>query len=121
MGYEYSNPKLASDTWSLPNVEVFAAPIHRVSCDYCGRDNDEHYTSVCLECGREATLLPLEPDETDAKVRAEKTERIGFWHQPCFPGCLPDGDAYGPFETYEAALADAREQYGDDDTESEGD
>lgn len=32
-----------------------------------------------------------------------------YWHS-CFPGCLPDGDATGPFDSEEAALADARDE-----------
>jgi len=31
-----------------------------------------------------------------------------YWWS-CFPGCLPDGDPRGPFETEAEALADARE------------
>jgi len=34
----------------------------------------------------------------------------GWYWQPCFPGCLPDGEPVGPFDTYEEALADAREE-----------
>jgi len=33
----------------------------------------------------------------------------GWYWWPCFPGCLPDGDAIGPFETEAEALADTRE------------
>lgn len=122
MSYEYAPKRLARDTWTLPNVEVFSAPIYVVSCDHCRRDDDENHTDACVECHREATLLPLEPEECDAKVRAEKTERVGFWYWACFPGCLPDSDAIGPFASYDAALADAREQYDDDmdDDETEG-
>jgi hypothetical protein len=29
-----------------------------------------------------------------------------FWH-PCFPGCIPDGEANGPFETEIEARKDA--------------
>ena len=32
----------------------------------------------------------------------------GWYWQACFPGCLPDGDPNGPFNTYELALADAQ-------------
>ncbi len=32
----------------------------------------------------------------------------GFYWHSCFPGCLPDGDAVGPFPTYEAAVNDAQ-------------
>jgi len=35
------------------------------------------------------------------------SELSGWYWSPCFPGCLPDGDPSGPFETYEMALEDA--------------
>lgn len=39
----------------------------------------------------------------------EITGDMGGWYwQACFPGCLPDGDPMGPFDSYAAALADAR-------------
>jgi hypothetical protein len=31
----------------------------------------------------------------------------GYYWWACFPGCLPDGDACGPFKTAEAAYLDA--------------
>lgn len=31
----------------------------------------------------------------------------GFYYWFCFPGCLPEGDAIGPFETETRAYADA--------------
>jgi len=33
----------------------------------------------------------------------------GFYWWSCFPGCLPDGDPVGPFETFEDALEDAQD------------
>lgn len=38
-----------------------------------------------------------------------KLVETGWYYWPCFPGCIPDGDPIGPFETEEEALADARE------------
>lgn len=32
----------------------------------------------------------------------------GWYWWSCFPGCLPDGDPSGPFESYAEALADAQ-------------
>lgn len=32
----------------------------------------------------------------------------GWYWVACWPGCLPDGDPQGPFETYEKAERDAR-------------
>lgn len=37
-----------------------------------------------------------------------------FWHA-CFPGCLPDSDLFGPFDTEAEAVADAQSQ--NDDSE----
>ena len=34
--------------------------------------------------------------------------RCGFYWQACLPGCLPDGDAVGPFRSEAAAIKDAR-------------
>ena len=33
----------------------------------------------------------------------------GWYWQACFPGCLPDGEAVGPFESEEAAIQDAND------------
>jgi hypothetical protein len=41
--------------------------------------------------------------------RTNHAEHIGWYWQACFPGCLPDGEPSGPFETEAEALADARE------------
>jgi len=37
------------------------------------------------------------------------SQHVGWYYWSCFPGCLPDGDPIGPFDTEEDALADARE------------
>ena len=31
----------------------------------------------------------------------------GFYWHACFPGCFPDGDTFGPFETENEAINDA--------------
>jgi len=33
-------------------------------------------------------------------------ELAGFYWQACFPGCLPDGDPMGPFQTEVEAIED---------------
>jgi hypothetical protein len=32
----------------------------------------------------------------------------GFYWWACFPGCMPDGDPIGPFQTEEEAIEDAQ-------------
>jgi hypothetical protein len=51
----------------------------------------------------------------DRKAAAEwstdSTENYaGFYWWPCFPGCIPDGEPSGPFETESAAIEDAQGQ-----------
>ena len=47
----------------------------------------------------------LEPDEGGPY-------EPGWYYWFCLPGCLPDSDPYGPFDSYGAALDDARENAG---------
>ena len=47
-------------------------------------------------------------------IVAEEGIMGGWCYWTCLPGCLPDGPLHGPFATYEAARADAREVYGTD-------
>ncbi len=42
----------------------------------------------------------------------------GWYWEPCSPGCLPDGEASGPFNTSEEAF-DAASAYGPDWDDSE--
>ena len=80
----YSNPKREDDPWALPDVEVFfRAP----ACDeHGGRAADAD--GSCHEC---AMLC-------------------GWYWWSCFSGCLPDGDATGPFATEQEAVADAQDR-----------
>ena len=41
------------------------------------------------------------------------SETPGYYYWFCYPGCLPDSDPIGPFETEAEALADARESVED--------
>ena len=43
----------------------------------------------------------------------DEPSQVGWYWWACFPGCLPDGEPNGPFESEEDALADARDSYGD--------
>jgi len=92
----YSNPKRENDPHALPDVEIFAGT--QWSCHEC--DNVDTYsiqgkpngTPLCQVCGGCM-------DGTGG----------WFWFF-CFPGCLPDSEAYGPFKTEASALVDAQEQ-----------
>ena len=100
MPYEYSDPTRESEPHALTNVEVFGA-----------------YSHQCVECSDGP--IPLSPDyygliyvkgacpTCGGSVRCTDTAMYYFYAFG-FPGCLWDSDPVGPFDTYEAALADAR-------------
>ena len=49
-----------------------------------------------------------EVDGQDADFEGDT--RAGWFWWACFPGCIPDGEPCGPFETESAAIADAQGQ-----------
>ncbi len=44
-----------------------------------------------------------------SRRRGRKKVSPGWYWRACFPGCLPDGEPNGPFETKSAAIEDAQE------------
>lgn len=63
----------------------------------------------CLDCGSISldghklehffTAINCDPDQI--------TKGVGWFYWSCFPGCLPDSDPFGPFESERAAIDDA--------------
>lgn len=85
MSQVYSDPKRENDPYSLPDVETF----------YMSQDDIDNL-----------------PDATGFAYDYYSGGPGWYW-QACFPGCLPDGDPIGPFDTEEKAIADAQEDYSD--------
>lgn len=113
MGQAYSDPKRASMPHALPDVEVWCDRVSVVSCrcgDYDVPLDSAHATGevYCPSCERPAESV-------------EDTDREAWWWWSCFPGCMPDSDPFGPFETEQEALEDAQSNAGWDEDEQEGD
>lgn len=86
----YSNPNRETDPHALPNVEVFYHEhAKRELCALNAGDKAELYGECIVN------------DEGDCGGTG------WYWH-PCFPGCMPDGEPFGPFDTEAGALADAQ-------------
>ena len=86
----YSDSRRASDPHALPDVEIW----HH---EHAKREH------CALNAGLKAELHGecIVDDEGDCGG-------TGWYWQSCFPGCLPDGEPVGPFDTEEDALADAQ-------------
>jgi hypothetical protein len=81
MAQHYSDPRRENDPHALPDIEVF----------YHAQGN------------------VIEPEEHTDDDGGESALPSGWYWWLCFPGCLPDGEPMGPFETEAEALADARD------------
>ena len=98
----YSNPERENETYALPDVEVFELTAEEA----VQLDED-----LMLDAGKRFPLMHMNSRERD-KALAWAIEESGttsgwFWWT-CFPGCLPDSSAFGPFETRQQALEDAQ-------------
>jgi hypothetical protein len=92
---EYSNLKRESDTYALPDVEIF----HH---EHCKRE-------LCaLNAGSKADIFGECILDSDGDCCGS-----GWYYQFCFPGCMPESDPFGPYETYEAALEACRDECAD--------
>ena len=97
-------------TYIPKNTEFFFVP----ASDFLNEDGtwmsdrlDEEVTTPKPEEGEDST-------EYDEEAQAEAASLEGWYYWTCFPGCLPDSDAVGPFETEEEAQADAGEEVEDE-------
>lgn len=90
----YSNPKRQNDPYALPNVEVF----------YMG--NDE----IMEDLKQGDTWINTLWADYSGSTKEFIEVHTGFYYWDCFPGCLPDSDPIGPFETKEQALSDAQSE-----------
>jgi hypothetical protein len=77
----YSSPEREKDPHALPDMEVFALSPLEANYNLANLDHADEYTLI----------VP------------------GWYWWACFPGCLPDSEATGPFETEAEAIADATE------------
>lgn len=59
----------------------------------------------------ESPQSPLSPEDRDLimqDAREAACDLAGWYWWACFPGCLPDGEAAGPFKSERAARRDSR-------------
>jgi hypothetical protein len=97
----YSDPRRESDPHALPDLEVFY--------------HSEKTRHMLCE-----GYMEWHTQQPSTQVPCDQCPEPGWYWWSCSPGCLPDGDAVGPFDSAESALADARSRYAfDPDTDEE--
>lgn len=92
MPHIYSDPSREHDEHALPNIEIYQVTPGEVVNDFELAQNDDgsYY---------DALGFPADPAELS-----------GWYWRACFPGCMPDSEANGPFDTEADAIADAQRQ-----------
>ena len=81
MTQAYSDKTRENEATALPDVEIFH--VSQLECNY-NLQNLDHADEYTI------------------------TEPGWYWWS-CFPGCLPDSEAFGPFDSEAEALEDARD------------
>jgi hypothetical protein len=101
----YSDPRRESMPYALPDVETWQDIVLTSAC--CQTDVPMSAVDVALSDARCPTCD--KPQRRWLGRRSGSKERKGWFYRFCFPGCMPDSDPCGPFDTEAEALTDARE------------
>jgi len=107
MTQAYSDPSREDDAYALPDIEVFYLTAEEVATQ---TDEDRQY-----EWLKQYPLATMNSRDRqamlDAMIEAEGITGGWFWWS-CFPGCLPDSEPMGPYDTEAEALANAQDDSG---------
>jgi hypothetical protein len=107
MTQAYSDPERENDPNALPDIEVFQMTADEIAVS--GMYEDEIYELTKRREFRMASMNSRDRQALIDRLIEEEGIQGGWFWQACFPGCLPDGDLNGPFDSYAEALADAQD------------
>ena len=101
----YSDPNRELDTHALPDLEVF-----ELTARECAeRDEDLVHEYMKRHEFRLAGFNSRDREKMfDAMIEAEGITG-GWFYWYCFPGCMPDSEAMGPYASREEALRGAQD------------
>jgi hypothetical protein len=105
MSRHYSNPDRADDPHALPDLEIFQLTAEEVA----ERDEDLIYEYSKRREFRLACINSRDRQRMLDAIVDEEGITGGWFYWYCFPGCMPDSEAIGPFATHAEALADAQD------------
>lgn len=64
---------------------------------------------------KETAYLDEDQEEIYEALKKAPAELAGWYWWACLPGCLPDSDPFGPFETEKEAVKDAGGEWNDNE------
>jgi hypothetical protein len=102
----YSNPERASDTYAMPDCEVFELTAREVA----EQDDDLIYEYMKRHEFRLAAMNSRDRDKMFDAMIEEEGITGGWFYWYCFPGCLPEGFPIGPYKDHKAAIKACQEE-----------
>lgn len=105
MSQHYSNPDRESDPHALPDLEVFQLTAHEVA----ERDEELIYEYLSRNEFRFAGMNSRDRERMLDAMCEEEGIKGGWFYWYCFPGCMPDSEAIGPYATRDEALKAAQD------------
>jgi hypothetical protein len=112
MSQHYSDQNREAEEHALPDLETFELDAREAAA----LDDDMAWEYTKRPEFRLATMDSKVREEMFATMIEEQGITGGWFYWFCFPGCLPDGPPFGPFESERDALRDARDN--DDEVQS---
>jgi hypothetical protein len=106
MSQHYSDPARADDEHALPDLEVFQLTAREVA----EQDEDLIWEYVKRHEFRLASMNSRTREAMFDSIVEEQGITGGWFYWYCFPGCMPDSSAMGPYESHAAALEAAQEE-----------
>lgn len=105
----YSNPDDEKDPWKLPDVEIFQLTAQEVA----ERDEDMVHEYMRRREFRLAGFNSRDRARMFDAMIEENGITGGWFFWFCFPGCMPDSDAFGPYNSWQEAKTAAEEMASD--------
>ena len=105
MAQHYSDPTRENDKWALPDVETFELTAREVA----ERDEDMVHEYMKDRRFRLATMNSRVREAMFDEMIKDNSITGGWFFWFCFPGCMPDSDAMGPYATQAEAIKAAQE------------
>lgn len=100
----YSTPEREADKYAIADIEVFQLTAQEVA------ERDEELVHEYMqrhEFRLAAMNSRVRQKMLDTMIEEQAIEGGWFWWS-CFPGCLPDSEAIGPFGSSHEAIADVQ-------------
>lgn len=100
----YSNQDRENEEHALPDLEIFQLTAEE-QAEQIDEDTAWEYAKDFPRAGFNSRVRQR---MIDAIIEGEGLTG-GWFYWYCFPGCMPDSEANGPFATRDEALKDAQE------------